>query len=98
MTGKRKSYDKEFKVSAIKMIIEGGMSVSSVARDLGVNENSLHKWKKEYKLDQKNAFPGKGKMPEAEEELRKLKKDLARVTMERDILKKAIGYFSREQE
>ncbi|MBS4034572.1 MAG: transposase [Ignavibacterium sp.] len=56
MTKTRKTYDKEFKLSAVKMITEGGMKLSEVSRDLGVNENSLHKWKKDYLLDQQNAF------------------------------------------
>jgi transposase len=97
-TGKRNSYDKQFKLSAVKMIVEGGMRVSQVSRDLGINENSLHKWKRDYLSDQKNAFPGKGKMKPEDEELRKLRKELSRVTMERDILKKAIGYFTKVHE
>lgn len=97
-TGKRNSYDKQFKLSAVKMIVEGGMRVSQVSRDLGINENSLHKWKRDYLSDQQNAFPGKGKMKPEDEELRKLRKELSRVTMERDILKKAIGYFTKVQE
>jgi transposase len=84
-TGKRHSYDKQFKLSAVKMIVEGGMRVSQVSRDLGINENSLHKWKRDYLSDQQNAFPGKGKMKPEDEELRKLRKELSRVTMERDI-------------
>ena len=98
MSEKRKTYDKEFKLSAVKMIVEGGMSLSRVSRDLGINENSLHRWKKDYLSDQQNAFPGKGRLKPEEEELRKLKKQLSRVTMERDILKKAIGYFSKLEE
>ncbi len=88
MSEKRRSYDKEFKLSAVKMITEGAMSLMQVSRDLGVNENSLHKWKKDYLSDSQNAFPGKGRMKPEEEELRRVKKELVRVTMERDILKK----------
>lgn len=98
MLVKRKTYDKEFKLSAVKMIVGEGMSVRQVSRDLGINENSLHKWKRDYLEDQRNAFPGKGKMKPDEEEIRKLKKQLSRVTMERDILKKAIGFFTKDQE
>ena len=58
MSEKRRSYDKEFKLSTVKMITEGGMSLIQVSRDLGVNENSLHKWKKDYLSDKQNAFPG----------------------------------------
>ena len=85
MSEKRKTYDREFKLSTVKMIVEGGMSVSRVSRDLGINENSLHNWKRAYLEDQQNAFPGKGKMKPKEEELRNLKRELHIVKMERDI-------------
>lgn len=98
MSRERKTYDREFKLSAVKMITEGGMKLSEVSRDLGVNENSLHKWKKDYLSDQQNAFPGKGKMKPEEEELRRLEKELKRVKQENEILKKAIGYFTKVQE
>lgn len=91
----RRSFDKEFKLSAVKMITEGGMSLMQVSRDLGVNENSLHKWKKDYLSDQQNAFPGKGNLKPEQEELRKKDKEIARLKMERDILKKAISYFAK---
>jgi transposase len=98
MSEKRRSYDKEFKLSAVKMITEGGMSLIQVSRDLGVNENSLHKWKRDYLSDQQNAFPGKGHLKPEQEELRKKDREIARLTMERDILKKALGYFAKVKE
>ncbi|HSW55205.1 MAG TPA: transposase [Ignavibacteriaceae bacterium] len=97
-TEKRRRYDKEFKISAVKMILEEGMNTAQVSRDLGVNENSLYKWKREYVSDQQNAFPGKGRMKPEEEELRELRKQVKRLEMERDILEKAIGYFTKVQE
>jgi transposase len=98
MSEKRKTYDKEFKLSAVKMIVEGGMGVSRISKDLGVNENSLYKWKRVYLEDQQDAFPGKGKMKPEDEELKNLKKELTIVKMERDILKKAIAFFAKEKE
>lgn len=98
MSEKRRSYDKEFKLSAVKMITEGGMSLLQVSRDLGVNESSLHKWKKDYLSDQQNAFPRKGYLKPEQEELRKKDREIARLTMERDILKKALGYFAKVKE
>lgn len=97
MGEKRNTYDKEFKLSAVKMIMEEGLSIAQVARDLGVNANSLHNWKKAYLEDQQHSFPGKGKMKPEEEELRKLRKELNTVKMERDILKKAIAFFAKEE-
>ena len=98
MSEKRRSYDKEFKLSAVKMITEGGISLMQVSRDLGVNENTLHKWKKDYLSDKQNAFPGKGNLKPEQEELRKKDREIARLTMERDILKKALGYFAKVKE
>jgi len=87
MSEKRKTYDKEFKLSAVKMIVDGGMRVSRVSKDLGVNENSLHNWKRTCLEDQQKAVPGKGRMKPEEEEQRKLKRELHIVTLERDIKK-----------
>ena len=94
----RRTYDKEFKLSAVKLILEGGKTTASVARDLGINENSLHNWKRAYLSDQENTFPGKGHQKPEDEELRKLRKALRDMTMERDILKKAIAYFTKAGE
>ena len=91
---KRKTYDKQFKLDAVRLIVEEGRSVASVARDLGINENSLHYWRRQFENDGTDAFPGHGKLKPEEEELRRLKREVEDVKEERDILKKAIGYFS----
>lgn len=98
MSEKRRSYDREFKLSAVKLILESGNSVESIATELGVSSNTLFNWKRKYLEDAKNAFPGKGKIKPEDEELRRVKKELLRVTMERDILKKAIAYFAKVKE
>ncbi len=90
---KRKTYDRQFKLEAVRLV-EEGRSVASVARDLGINENSLHHWRKQLSNDGKDAFPGHGKLKADEEELRRLDRELEEVKTERDILKKALGYFS----
>lgn len=98
MSVKRRSFDSEFKLSAVKMVIEGELSVTRVARDLGISANSLHNWKKAYLEDSKNAFPGHGNLKPEAAELRKLQRELATVKMERDILKKAIAFFASEKD
>lgn len=95
MSEKRRSYDREFKLSAVKLILESGNSVERIATELGVSSNTLFNWKRKYLEDAKNAFPGKGRIKPEDEELRRVKKELLRVTMERDILKKAIAYFAK---
>jgi transposase len=94
--GKRRKYDREFKVEAVKLVTEGGRGVAEVARNLGVHENLLYKWREKYTEDTAHAFPGKGRLKPAEEELRQMKRALADVTQERDILKKALAIFSKE--
>lgn len=93
---KRKQYDKQFKLEAVRLVVEEGRSVASVARDLGLNANSLHHWKKQFATDGAEvAFPGHGRLKPADEELRRLKRELQIVTQERDILKKAIAFFAK---
>ena len=94
--GKRRKYDREFKVEAVKLVTEGGRTVAEAARNLGIPENLLYKWKEKYSEDMAHAFPGKGRLKPAEEELRRMKRELADVTQERDILKKALAIFSKE--
>ena len=94
--GKRRKYDREFKVEAVKLVTEGGRTVAEAARNLGIHENLLYKWREKYTEDIAHAFPGKGRLKPAEEELRRMKRELADVTQERDILKKALAIFSKE--
>ena len=96
--GKRRRYDRQFKIDAVKMVTEGGKKMAEVARDLGLGHNQLARWKKELEAEREEAFPGKGKRTAGEEEVRKLRRDLARVEEERDILKKALAVFSRRPE
>jgi len=92
----RKNYDKEFKIQAVKLVLESDKSVANIAEDLGISDNTLFLWKKQYLEDARNAFPGKGKLKPEEEEMRRLKKELAHVKMERDILKKAVAFFAKD--
>jgi transposase len=94
--GKRRKYDREFKVEAVKLVIGGGRAVAEVARNLGIHENLLYKWREKYTEDIAHAFPGKGRLKPAEEEVRRMKRELADVTQERDILKKALAIFPKE--
>ena len=94
----RRSFDKDFKVSAVKLVLESGRSVESIASDLGLSKNTLFNWKKKYLTDAKNAFPGKGHLKPEREELRKKDREIATLKMERDILKKALGYFAKVKE
>jgi len=95
MAEPRRKYDRAFKYEAVKLVAEGGRSVAEVARNLGVNENLLHRWKRQYLEDTEHAFPGKGRLKPPEEAVRRLQRELADVREERDILKKALAIFSK---
>ena len=93
----RRKYDEEFKRSAVKLVEEEGRQIVEVAKNLGISKDLLYRWRRDYLGDPKNAFPGQGHLKPLEEELRKTQKQLKDVTMERDILKKAIAIFSKPQ-
>jgi len=91
----RRKYDREFKLEAVRLVTQGGRPVVEVARDLGVHENLLYNWRQKYLDDTAHAFPGKGHLKPADEEMRRLKKELTDVKEEREILKKALAIFSK---
>ena len=77
------------------MIVDKGLSVAQVARDLGVDRGLLTKWKRELTADPDHAFPGKGRLKPMEEELHRLRKEVEVLRQERDILKKATAFFAK---
>ncbi len=96
MANKRRTYANEFKIEAVKLVTEQGYSIAEAARSLGISENLLRSWKISFQAQGGQAFPGKGRLPAIEEELRRLRADNKRLAMERDILKKATAFFARE--
>jgi transposase len=93
---KRRVFSREYKLEAVKLVLERGVSVSQAARDLGVHENVLRKWVRDQQADPAHAFPGQGQMKPEQAELERLRKEVAKLRMERDILKKAAAYFAKE--
>jgi len=94
MEAKRKVYAPGFKLQAIKMVAEQKLSVAEVARRLGVHEGRLHEWKKAHLKHGAAAFPGSGHQTPADEELRRLRAEVKRLEVERDVLKKATAFFA----
>jgi len=92
---RRRRYDREFKEGAVRLVIEGGQTLACTAKDLGITENMLGRWKKEYLEDREHAFPGKGQMKPEDAELRQLKRRVVELEQEREILKKALAIFSK---
>ena len=87
-------YDREFKLGAVKLVVEEGKSYADVASALGASGASIRQWVQAFKKDQGDAFPGSGKLTPQDEEIRRLKEELRVARMERDILKKTIAYFA----
>ena len=95
MGSTRRAFTREFKREAVKLATESGHPTAQVARDLGLTPNLLRRWKQESVGDSSAAFPGKGRRKPHEEELAWLKRELVRVTQERDFLKSVAGYFAK---
>ncbi len=89
----RKTYTREFKLQALRMLTDQGLSVAEVARRLGVTEGCLRAWRKAAE-EHGAAFPGHVDPTPAEDELRRLRAEVARLKAERDLLKKAAAYFA----
>ncbi len=92
----RKRYSREFKIETVKLVTERGMSRSQVARDMGIDVQTVRKWVKHLASEGQHAFPGQGH-PRADEMVRR-RRENDRLRQERDILKKALGSFSRMPE
>ena len=92
ITGKR--YDKDFKLGAVKMVIEKDRKTSSVAADLGISYDTLLRWIKEFSADPENSFRGSGRLKPDEEEIRRLKREIQDLREENAILKKAAAIFA----
>ncbi len=95
MAGRRR-FSREFKVEAVRLVRERGVSFAQASRDLGVHVNVLRTWVRELQADPTHAFPGEGRQSPETAEVTQLRREVARLRMERDILKKAAAYFAKE--
>ena len=91
----RQTYSEEYKIEAIKMVLEGGKTVPEAANQLGIQSNQLYNWMQSHRL------PGEikamiNKQKDLEAENKRLKKALARAEQEKEVLKKAAQYFAKE--
>jgi transposase len=89
-------YDREFKVESIRMAAEEGVSARGVEQRLGLSAGIISRWKRQLKIQGDGAFPGTGHLGDRDEEVRRLRRELTRVSQERDILKKAAAFFAKE--
>jgi transposase len=97
---KRQRFSKEFKLAAIGLLKQGQKPATQIALELGIRRNQLYKWAAELEEkagDAQAAFNGSGRKPIAQQsEIERLRREVARLTEERDILKKAAAYFAKE--
>jgi transposase len=96
MTEKRRQYTEEFKREAVRMVTERGYGVTETARDLGINAKMLGRWKRQASEASNGACAGNGHRTAEQEELVRLRKEVKRLRMEREILKKTVGFFASE--
>ena len=92
----RRQFTREFKLEAVRLIKQRGVSYAQASEDLGVHPTQLRNWVKRLADDPQHAFPGQGQMKPEQLEIAQLKREVAKLKAERDILKKAAAYFAKE--
>ena len=95
MSSARRTYTREFKIEAAKLSYNSDKSVEEIAASLGVSQSSLNRWRREYREDPDQAFPGSGQQKERDVEVARLQKELKQSQLENEILKKAAAIFTR---
>ena len=94
---KYRHYDQQFKIDAVRLVVDGGQSVSQVSRDLGIARSMLQRWVKEFQETPGGAFAGKDQFGKEQQQIEELRRKLALAEEEREILKKALAVFSGRQ-
>jgi transposase len=92
----RRKFSREFKLEAVKLVRDRGVTMAQAARDLDLHINVLRKWVSDHGADPGGAFPGHGQMRPEQLEIERLRRENAELKAERDILKKAAAYFARD--
>jgi transposase len=94
--GKRQRFTNEFKLEAVRLLTQSGRPAVEIARELGIPRNRLYKWAAQLEVHQDASFPGSGRQPAPAAELARLRREVARLTEERNIFKKAAAYFAKD--
>ena len=95
MTQCRKTYSREFKLEALRLLETSGKSAATLERELGIGQGGLSRWKRARAAEGEQAFPGHGHCTSEQERLRQLERENEILRQERDILKKAVAIFSQ---
>ncbi len=97
MGTKRRKYTREFKLEALRTTRQPGMTSTDVARELDIAPESLYRWKREFKDDPAQAFPGEGALKARDREVEQLRRQVARLQSENAFLKKVSAYFAKDK-
>ena len=93
---KRQCFTKEFKLEAVRLLERGEKPAAALARELGIKRNQLYKWQQQLKAKgEEEVFPGHGRRAGTQAEVARLRRELARLKEENEILKKAATYFAK---
>lgn len=97
MSKPRKNYKREEKLEIVKLSLEDKETVKELSERFGLGANTLYNWRSKFLKNKESSFPGKGNktMTETERKIHELEKELRETRLERDILKKAVGIFSK---
>ena len=94
----RRKFTREFKLEAVRLIKDRGVSYVQASTDLNVHTSQLRDWVKKFADDPTQAFPGNGRQSPEQAEITRLKREVTKLKAERDILKKAAAYFAKESQ
>jgi len=92
----RRKYTREFKIEAVRLAENSDKSMVDLAQELGIHQNTLYKWRRQLMAEGQEAFPGQGNRKASDAEMLQLRRELEQAREERDILKKALVFFSKE--
>ena len=92
---KRRRFNREYKLEAVRMALGGGKPQKEVAHDLGINPETLYRWVHEFRTDPGQSFPGNGQLKARDQEVEQLRRQVSRLQAENAFLKKVSAYFAK---
>lgn len=95
MGKKRRRFDREYKIEAVRVALRGDRPQKDVARDLGINPETLYRWVHEFRADASQSFPGNGRVKDRDRDVEQLRRDVHRLETENAFLKKVSAYFAK---
>ncbi len=97
MKKRRPTFSADFKREAVGLVVDQGYSFAEAGRSLGIRGNLIGRWKRQLEMEESGAFPGNGQLTPDQQRIKDLEKEVRRLRMEKDILKKATAFFVQEK-